>query len=82
MTKEKRRDHRNDDLVEAAENCLPNILMFYRGEVKGVLCTINLENCVRCARISNAFPRIVLRLGFTRPRSTSPPQRPAPPGSP
>ena len=30
MTKEKRRDHRNDDLVEAAENCLPNILMFYR----------------------------------------------------
>ncbi len=30
MTKEKRRDHRNDDLVEAAENCLPHILMFYK----------------------------------------------------
>jgi len=30
MTKEKRRDHRNDDLVEAAESCLPNILMFYK----------------------------------------------------
>jgi len=29
---------RMGDLVEAAENCLPNILMFYRGEVKGVLC--------------------------------------------
>jgi len=29
MTKEKHRDQRNDDLVEAAENSLPHILMFY-----------------------------------------------------
>ena len=30
MTKEKRRDHRNDDLVEAAKNFLPHILIFYK----------------------------------------------------
>jgi hypothetical protein len=30
MTKEKRRDQRNDDLVEAAENSLPHILKFYK----------------------------------------------------
>jgi hypothetical protein len=30
MTKEKRRDHRNDVLVEAAENVLPHILMSYK----------------------------------------------------
>jgi hypothetical protein len=30
MTKEKRSDERNDDLVEAAENSLPHILMFYK----------------------------------------------------
>lgn len=30
MTKEKRRDHRDDDLIEAAENSFPHILMFYK----------------------------------------------------
>jgi hypothetical protein len=30
MTKENRRDHRNDDLVESAESFLPHILMFYK----------------------------------------------------
>ena len=45
MTKEKRRDHRNDDLVEAAENCLPNILMFYkRFEEKRPVMLLDLQS--------------------------------------
>jgi hypothetical protein len=40
MTKEKRRDHRNDDLVAAGENCLPHILMFYKR-----IDLIDLETC-------------------------------------
>ncbi len=45
MTKEKRRDHRNDDLVEATENCLPNILMFYkRFEEKRPVMLLDLQS--------------------------------------
>jgi hypothetical protein len=45
MTKEKRRDHRNDDLVEAAENSLPNILMFYkRFEEKRPVMLLDLQS--------------------------------------
>ena len=45
MTKEKRTDHRNDDLVEAAENCLPNILMFYkRFEEKRPVMLLDLQS--------------------------------------
>ena len=45
MTKEKRRDRRNDDLVEAAENCLPNILMFYkRFEEKRPVMLLDLQS--------------------------------------
>ena len=45
MTKEKRRDRRNADLVEAAENCLPNILMFYkRFEEKRPVMLLDLQS--------------------------------------
>src|SRR5271157_5790113 len=45
MTKEKRRDHRNDDLVEAAENSLPHILMFYkRFEKKRPVMLLDLQS--------------------------------------
>jgi hypothetical protein len=46
-----------------------------------VHCTTNLENLVIRARISNPFPSDVFGSDFTPLRSTSPPQRPAPPGS-
>ena len=46
------------------------------------LCTTNLKNFVRCTRISNPFSSDVFRSEFTPRRSVSPPQRPAPPGSP
>ena len=42
----------------------------------------NLKNLVRCTRISNPFSSDVFRSDFTPRRSISPPQRPAPPGSP
>ena len=45
MTKEKRRDRRNADLVEAAENSLPNILMFYkRFEEKRPVMLLDLQS--------------------------------------
>ncbi len=45
MTKEKRRDQRNDDLVEAAENYLPHILMFYkRFEEKRPVMLLDLQS--------------------------------------
>ena len=45
MTKDKRRDHRNDDLVEAAENSLPHILMFYkRFEEKRPVMLLDLQS--------------------------------------
>ena len=47
-----------------------------------LLCTTNLKNLVRCTRISNPFSSDVFRSEFTPRRSVSPPQRPAPPGSP
>ncbi len=45
MTKAKRRDHRNDDLVEAAEKFLPHILMFYeRFEDKRPVMLLDLQS--------------------------------------
>ena len=45
MTKEERRDHRNDDLVEAAEDSLPHILMFYkRFEKKRPVMLLDLQS--------------------------------------
>jgi|SRR5271157_2639664 len=45
MTKEKRRDRRNDELVKAAENSLPHILMFYkRFEEKRPVMLLDLQS--------------------------------------
>ena len=45
MIKEKRRDQRNDDLVEAAEDSLPHILMFYkRFEKKRPVMLLDLQS--------------------------------------
>ena len=45
MTKENRRDHRNDDLVESAESFLPHILMFYkRFEKKRPVMMLDLQS--------------------------------------
>src|SRR5208337_1043919 len=45
MSKAKRKRNTNDDLVEAAENCLPNILMFYkRFEEKRPVMLLDLQS--------------------------------------
>src|SRR4051794_26313266 len=45
MTKEERRDRRNDDLVEAAEDSLRHILMFYkRFEKKRPVMLLDLQS--------------------------------------